>query len=91
MKRTKNEQVARGRRAETILEDPLVAEAFEEIDKAIFKEFRDTALDDKESREAHFLMLRGMDLFKTRFEKLVRTGKTAEIEIQHKVKSEKKE
>ena len=78
---TKNEQVARGRRATTILEDSLVVEAFEKIDAMILKKFRESDLDDNETREVQFLMMRAMDLFRTYFEKVVRTGKVAEKEI----------
>lgn len=83
----KNEQVSRGRRATTILEDSLVIEAFEKIDEKLMKGFRDSDLDDAETREVMFRMMRAMDLFKKHFEQVVRTGKNAETEILH---SEKK-
>lgn len=81
---TKSEQVTRGRRAATILEDPLIVEAFEKIDAKLMKQFRESDLDDAETREVMFRMMRAMDLFKTHFEAVVRTGKNAETELKLK-------
>ncbi|MBV9522745.1 MAG: hypothetical protein JO010_08130 [Alphaproteobacteria bacterium] len=69
--------IARGRRAEAILEDPLVAEAFAAIERECVEEWRAAPARDVEGRERLWLMLKLAERLRRHFESLVHGGKLA--------------
>lgn len=70
----------RGKDAAQLLEDPVLKEAFEEIEKFYVNRWR-TSLDDEkgwEIREEAHNALKAMDLFRNQLVSFVTTGKLAE-------------
>lgn len=78
----RNQRIERGRQAKSVLENPLIVEAFEIIDTKLIEKIRDSDLDDETSRQYAFLMMRAMKVFKRHFEQVLMKGENAKIEPQ---------
>lgn len=74
-------QMDRGERAERILAEPLVKEAFEKIEAEIIEAWKNSAADDERGRENAFLLQRLLRNFREHFEQWVRTGEAAKREL----------
>src|SRR5690349_11359930 len=70
-------EIARGERARTILEDPLVGEAFGALERACIDEWRRAPARDVEGRERLWLMLKLCERLREHFVSLVENGKLA--------------
>lgn len=64
----------RGRRAETLLSDPLLKEAFAAVERAYVDTWKGTASRDGEARELVFRHVRTLENVKAHIESVVRTG-----------------
>ena len=78
---TAEETLQRARRAESIITDPLVAEAFQAIEATLLKQWRDPD-GTPEDRERVWLALQNVDVFRGMFERYIRSGKVAAREIE---------
>ena len=70
-------EVARGLRAQAILEDKLVQEAFAALERDCVAEWRRAPARDVEGRERLWLMLKLAERLRAHFESLVQDGKLA--------------
>ena len=70
-------EVARGQRAQAILDDPLVGEAFAAIERECIAEWRRAPARDVEGRERIWLMLKLAGRLRAHFESVVASGKLA--------------
>lgn len=70
-------EMARGERAQAILDDPLVGEAFAAIERECLAEWRSAPARDVEGRERLWLMLKLCERLKAHFERLIDSGKLA--------------
>jgi len=67
----------RGERAQALLNDPLVKEAFEDLEAFIENGWKKSDANEEEVRERMYLMHRLYGNFKDYFETMVRQGRTA--------------
>lgn len=74
-------QAARGERAQRLLEDPLVVEAFEAIEQKILEGWRESRAEEREQRENAYVMHRLLQSFREHFAAHVRTGELARTEL----------
>jgi len=74
-------QAERGDRARAILENDLVLEAFESVQKQIETAWQTSAGPDKEQRENAYLMHRLLQNFRSHFETVVQTGEAGKREL----------
>lgn len=72
------DQIDRAARAQTILDDPLVKEAFEAIERRVFDAWKGSSNDEGEHRENMYLLLRVQREFRHEFETLIKTGESAQ-------------
>lgn len=77
----KIQQRDRGQRAASLLENELLQEAFEKLEQAIDKEWKNSDFQENEKRHNAYLSHILLERLKTHFEALVRTGKHAETEL----------
>ena len=77
----KQQQADRGDRAKRLLENELLKEAFDEIERVIEEGWKDSAGHEHEQRQNAYLMHRLLQNFKGHFEQLVRTGDHARKEL----------
>ena len=70
-------EVARGLRAQAILDDALVGEAFAAIEQECIAEWRRAPARDVEGRERIWLMLKLAERLKAHFDSVVTSGKLA--------------
>lgn len=70
-------EISRGQRAQAILEDPLVGEAFAALERECLAEWRAAPARDVEGRERLWLMLKMAERFKAHFTSLIDSGKLA--------------
>jgi hypothetical protein len=71
------EEVRRGQRAESLLQEPILLEAFEEVEKVYHKEWENAPARDVEGRERLWLMLRLLKLVRGHLEEAAKTGHLA--------------
>lgn len=76
-------EIQRGREADRLLEDPLLKEALEEIEKFHISRWRTSGSDEKgwTIREEAHMALMGLDLFREQLTSFVTTGKIAETKL----------
>jgi len=74
---TTEEEVRRGLRAQALLADPLVADAFAALDSHCIEEWRRAGPRDVETRERLWLMLKLTERLKQHFASLVEDGRLA--------------
>ena len=72
---TQENEVRRGRRAEALLGDPLVVEAFETLDRAFYQAFRDISPADHAGLAHLRLLVKCLEEFQGFFTMAVETGK----------------
>ena len=82
---TPDELIQRGERAKQLLAEPLITDAFKQLETDIFEAWAKTGIRDKEGQHELLLMVQTARKFKALFESLVMTG---EIE-QHRLKTPK--
>lgn len=73
--------VARGRRAQQILDDDIVVEAFAKIEADALHEWRGTKPDERDKREHAWRTLRVLDEFKTKLRVVMSAGEMAAAQI----------
>ena len=74
---TKHEQVLRGQQAKRLLEDDLLVECFDRIEKDIFDEWRTTGVNDYDQRTDLFLTLKCLERLKARLRAILDDGSIA--------------
>lgn len=83
---TLRRDIERGAKAEAILNDPLVQEAFALIEGHIVSKFKDAPIRDEEGVIKAKQLLHAATLFRRVFEDAVRNGKSAENVLEQKRK-----
>lgn len=81
-------QSQRGDRAKQILNDPLVVEAFSQMEDAVIENLRTSHWSHQDEREELYKMLRVIDDFKGKFRQHVEGGKKAKTLLQRLFKGE---
>lgn len=74
-------QMDRGERANRILAEPLVKEAFDKIRAEIIEAWENSAADDERGRHNAYLLQRLLRNFESHFKQIVRTGEAAKREL----------
>lgn len=74
---TKQERIDRGYHAKRLLDDELLIEAFEEIEKDIFEEWKSTNQNAYEERTDLFLTLKNLERLKARLRAILDDGTLA--------------
>jgi len=69
--------VDRAARAEALLNDPLIIEAFETLDKEFVSAWKESAIADHQSREHIYQLLQALEALKGHFAKVLEDGKLA--------------
>lgn len=78
---TNEEKAARGRRANELLNDPLVVESVEYVDQLYWAEWRNSPARDTEGREAIYQRLKALEDVMARLKSFAEDGKLAQREI----------
>ena len=68
----------RARRAQSLLNDPLVKEAFETLEKDLLDSWRNSGTSDTETRESLWLAMRLLDRLRIHLQSILETGQMAE-------------
>lgn len=76
----------RGAKAQQILREPIVVEAFDTLEELYKDLWRLSDPENSEDREHYYRCLLALDAFKGHFKSFVSTGKMAEIERESKFK-----
>jgi hypothetical protein len=71
----------RGDRAKLLLEDELLNEMLAKIEEDCFREIRASTLLEGEVREKAYLILKTVDILKTKLRTVMDTGKMAEVQL----------
>jgi hypothetical protein len=71
----------RGDRAKLLLEDELLNEMLKKIEEDCFREIRASTLLEGEVREKAYLILKTVDILKTKLRSVYDTGKMAEVTL----------
>lgn len=74
---TNQERIDRGYHAKRLLDDELLSEAFEEIEKDIFEEWKSTNVNAYEERTDMFLTLKCLERLKARLRAVLDDGTLA--------------
>jgi hypothetical protein len=69
--------VTRAHQAKLLLENPLYQEAIIAMESAMFEQFKDTKLDDKDKRHELWQRMQLMKQFQAKFEHIIKEGKKA--------------
>lgn len=77
---TPEEEKRRAMRAQAILNDDMVVEAFAMLDKAIYAGWKGVSERDTEAQKNMLLMAKTLDKFKRYFASILETGELAEIQ-----------
>lgn len=77
----REQQIARGVRAQQILDEPLVQEAIDLIESQCLQQWKDSPARDTEGRERIWMMVKMAQQFKRHFEAAVTDGKLAQHEV----------
>jgi len=68
----------RARRAQSLLNDPLIKEAFETLEKDLLDTWKQSGTSDKETRESLWLATRLLDRLHIHLQSILETGQMAE-------------
>lgn len=79
---TKEERLARGRKAAMLLDDPLIQEILAEIEDAYVKAWRSTATTDTETREKMYFAVQVVAQFLDALKVICDNGKFEEAQIE---------
>jgi hypothetical protein len=71
---TPDELIVRAERAQRLLQDPLMTEAFERIETDVFEAWSRSAIRDKEGQHELLLMIQTARKFKAIFTEIIATG-----------------
>lgn len=71
----------RGDRAKLLLEDELLNEMLAKIEEDCFREIRASSLLEGEVREKAYLILKTVDILKSKLRTVMDTGKMAEVQL----------
>tara|TARA_R100001510_G_scaffold26983_1_gene23735 strand:- start:1100 stop:1354 length:255 start_codon:yes stop_codon:yes gene_type:complete len=71
------DQVDRAARAETLLREPMITEAFETLEKEFVSAWKESGIADQQSREHIYQLLQALEAFKGHFVKVLEDGKLA--------------
>ena len=74
---TNQERVDRGHHAKRLLDDELLAEAFETIEKDIFEDWRNSGINEYEQRTDLFLTLKCLERLKAQLRAILDDGTIA--------------
>lgn len=74
-------QVRKGQAVQELLDNPLIIEAFDGVEKRCIQEWRGTPLQDTARREAIFFRLQALDVLRTELGREVDSGKMAQARI----------
>ena len=85
---SQEQEVLRGRRAQRLLRDPLIVEAFEELDRAFYRAFQDTQPTDTSTLVHIRLLIKCLAEFKEFFEVVIQTGQITEANVKFGEKEE---
>ena len=83
---TNDEQRIRGIAAQRIMEEPLVIEALEKMERSVIDTLKTTSNLDKEDLERLWVTLRLIGKFREQFVGIMESGRMAEFEISSKRK-----
>jgi len=64
----------RGRRARSLLDDPVLAQSFERLERDLIAAWRQSPLRDREAREQHYQRLLALDALRRELRLLVEEG-----------------
>lgn len=78
---SREQDVIRASRAKQLLDDPMIQEAFAEVEKKMTEAWRKSPITDVEARERCFRVLVGLDAFKAFFEIAIQNGVVAEYQV----------
>lgn len=78
------DQVDRAARAETLLREPMITEAFETLEKEFVTAWKQSAIADQDARENIYQLLQALEAFKGHFAKVLEDGRLAEERLKHR-------
>ena len=81
---SESQEIERGARAERLLKDPLLSEAFESVRQAIFAKIEETPLRDRDALHEWRLMLKLLRDVRANLEQAVQGGKYAAFRLEEK-------
>jgi hypothetical protein len=79
---TNEEQLRRAQRAQAILGDPLVVEAFQALRTHAYDQFRNSRLGDSMTRDQAYMLHCGIEMFIEHFRALIQDGEMAAHRIE---------
>jgi len=82
--------MSRANRANSLLQDELLQEAFTRLEAEYVKHWRESLVSDQQGRERLFLAINVLGKVKQHLHTVIETGKMAEHELQYLVKTRKK-
>ncbi len=80
------EDATRGEKAQRLLDDPIVVEAFDLLRAAIFRQMEQCPMRDEDGLRQLKMMLKLSNDLRRNFEEIIRTGKLAELQIEQEYK-----
>ena len=83
---TKDEELRRAHAARRIMEEPLIVEAFEKLERGVIDTLKTTSNLEKEDLERLWITLRLIGKFREMFFGIIESGRMAEFEINNKRK-----
>ena len=85
---TQEDEVRRGRRAEALMRDSVIVEAFETLDRAFYQAYRDTSPVDHQGLVHLRLLTKCLDEFRGFFEEVLQTGQFTHLNLREALKEE---
>lgn len=76
------QKINRGINARLILDDPLVQEAFANLETMYIEDWKTSTVDDEVKRERAYMSLRALNDFKSALQSFVDTGKIAGKQVE---------
>ena len=77
-------EAERKAKAEALLRDPLIIEAFETLEKEFVTAWKQSAIADQAARENIYQLLQALDALKGHFQKVLEDGRLAEERLKHR-------
>ena len=71
------QELDRATRAEALLQNPLIKEAFEELEKEFVEAWKGSSIGDSQNREHIYQLLQALEALKGHFSKVLQDGKLA--------------
>jgi hypothetical protein len=78
---TRDEEMGRARRAEVLLSDPLIVEAFQAVEDEAMRQWRASVAKDNGDRERIWLIVKLLDRVKGHLRAVIETGKLADAQV----------